>query len=112
VFAPTGGGALTFHPLDELTTLDVEEVLATIEPLVARRLRRRGLAGDADDAMTGWADDAPAFAELAAASIRHPPCHRRYRLARQEKCLRRRDAAQEVHGIEDEIGRAIPPPLP
>jgi hypothetical protein len=45
VFAPAGGGELGFHPLDELTTLDVEEVLATIEPLVARRLRRRGLAG-------------------------------------------------------------------
>jgi hypothetical protein len=69
VFAPVDGGALGFHPLDELTTLDVEEVLATIAPLVARRLRRRGLAGDADDAIDGWADDAPVFAELVAASI-------------------------------------------
>jgi hypothetical protein len=63
------GGALHFHPLDELTTLDVEEVLATIEPLVTRRLRRRGLTGDTEDATGGWADDAPVFAELAAASI-------------------------------------------
>jgi hypothetical protein len=69
VFAPGDGGALGFHPLSDLTTLDVEEVLATIEPLVARRLHRRGLAGDASDATNGWADDAPVFAELAAASI-------------------------------------------
>jgi hypothetical protein len=69
VFAPVDGAALRFHALDELTTLDVEEVLATIEPLIARRLRRRGLAGDGDDATDGWADDAPVFAELAAASI-------------------------------------------
>ena len=69
VFAPTGGGDLGFHSLDDLTTLDVDEVLATIEPLVARRLRHRGLAGEADDATGGWADDAPVFAELAAASI-------------------------------------------
>jgi hypothetical protein len=69
VFAPGTGGALRFHALDELTTLDVEEVLASIEALVARRLRRRGLVGEADDAANGWADDAPVFAELAAASI-------------------------------------------
>jgi len=69
VFAPAGSGALTFHALDDLTTLDVEEVLATIEPLVEHRLRRRGLAGDAHDAMPGWVDEAPVFAELAAASI-------------------------------------------
>ena len=69
VFAPGDGRALSFHPLPELTTLDVEEVLATIEPLVARRLRCRGLAQDGDEATNGWADAAPVFAELAAASI-------------------------------------------
>jgi hypothetical protein len=69
VFASVGGDALRFHALDELTALDVEEVLATVEALVSRRLRRRGLAGDADDATSGWADEAPVFAELAAASI-------------------------------------------
>jgi hypothetical protein len=69
VFAPVAEGALRFRALDALTTLDVEEVLATIEPLVARRLRSRGLAADADDATREWADDAPLFAELAAASI-------------------------------------------
>jgi hypothetical protein len=68
VFAPVGG-ALGFQALNELTTLDGEEVLATIQALVARRLRRRGLVGDADDAAGGWADQAPVFAELAAASI-------------------------------------------
>jgi hypothetical protein len=68
VFAPVDSGALGFHALEDVTTLDVEEVLATIEPLVARRLRRRGLAGD-DDATNGWAEEAPVFADLAAASI-------------------------------------------
>jgi hypothetical protein len=50
------------------STLDVEEVLATIEPLVARRLRLRGLAGD-DEATNGWTGEASVFAELAAASV-------------------------------------------
>jgi hypothetical protein len=52
-----------------LAMLDVEEVLATVEALVARRLRQRGLAGAEDDAASGWADEAPLFAELAVASI-------------------------------------------
>jgi hypothetical protein len=36
------------------------ELLATIEPLVARQLRLCELAGDADDAVSGWAAEAPA----------------------------------------------------
>jgi len=37
-----------FHPTPDLTTLDVEEVLATVEPVIARRLRRLGCGPDAD----------------------------------------------------------------
>jgi hypothetical protein len=62
---------LAFHPVGRLTTLDVEEVLATIEPLVARRLQRRGLSADAEDtgATDAWAGEAPVLAGLAAASV-------------------------------------------
>jgi hypothetical protein len=41
VYARGADGVLVFHRLARLTARDVEEVLATIEPLVARRLRRR-----------------------------------------------------------------------
>jgi hypothetical protein len=46
-------------------------VLATIEPLVVRRLHRRGLADDAagGESGDGWADEAPVLAGLAAASV-------------------------------------------
>jgi hypothetical protein len=84
VFAPADG-ELRFHALDELTTLDVEEVLATIEALVARRLHRRGLTGDGDDAMTAWGDEAPVFAELAAASIEGRAALRSCRGARRAR---------------------------
>ena len=40
VFAPTGDGTLRFHPPRRLTTLDVAEVLATIEPLIDLLLRQ------------------------------------------------------------------------
>lgn len=43
VFARDGAGALSFHPTPHLTTLDVAEVLATMEPLVSRWLDRLGL---------------------------------------------------------------------
>ena len=71
VFAPDADGGLGFHPLPRLTTLDVEEVLATIEPLVGRRLRRHGLGADSEDggALDRWADEAPLLAGLAAASV-------------------------------------------
>ncbi len=60
---PTGDGTLRFHPLRRLTTLDVEEVLATIEPLIAR-LQRRGLSADGEEAgaTDAWADEAPVLA--------------------------------------------------
>jgi len=44
VFARDATGTLRFHPTPELTTVDVEEVLATVEALIARRLRRVGCA--------------------------------------------------------------------
>jgi hypothetical protein len=71
LFAPTSSGTLAFHPFRRLTTLDVEEVLATIEPLIARRLQRRGLAADPEGAgaAEAWADEAPVLAGLAAASV-------------------------------------------
>lgn len=71
VFVPTGDGTLGFRPLGRLTTLDVEEVLATIEPLIARRFHRRGLSADAEEtgATDAWADEAPVLAGLAAASV-------------------------------------------
>ena len=71
VFAREGTGTLRFHPTPELTTLDVEEVLATVEPLVGRRLTRLGLGQDDGemDAPDAWVDEAPVLAGLAAASI-------------------------------------------
>ncbi len=71
VFARDHAGALSFHPTPHLTTLDVAEVLATVEPLITRRLQRRGLgpgAGEAD-APDPWIDETPVLAGLAAASV-------------------------------------------
>jgi hypothetical protein len=75
VFASAPDGRLHFHPLARLTTLDVEEVLATIDPLVLRRLERRGLAGgdETGGASDVWADEAPILSGLAAASIQGAP---------------------------------------
>lgn len=41
VFARHAAGALTFHSTRRLTALDVEEVLATVEPRIARLRRLR-----------------------------------------------------------------------
>jgi hypothetical protein len=71
VFARSRAGVLTFHPTRRLTTLDVDEVLATVEPRITRLLDRRGL-GEGDDQGSGsdtWADEAPVLAGLAAASV-------------------------------------------
>lgn len=71
VFAQDRAGALTFHPAPRLTAMDVAEVLATVEPRITRLLERRGL-GDRDDGAgdtDAWADEAPALAGLAAASV-------------------------------------------
>lgn len=57
VFARTA--ALHFHPTCRLAALDVEEVLATVEPRIARLLERRGRGahdgeGSASDV---WAEE-------------------------------------------------------
>jgi hypothetical protein len=72
VFARDADGALGFHPTRRLTTLDVAEVLATVEPSIKRLLDRRGLGeGDGDDsAADAWTDEAPVLAGLAVASVR------------------------------------------
>ena len=71
VFAKHPAGALTFHPTRRLTALDVDEVLATVEPRITRLLDRRGLGEGDDDgsASDAWAEDAPLLAGLAAASV-------------------------------------------
>jgi hypothetical protein len=71
VFAKDGSGVVRFLPGPRLTALDVDEVLATVEPRVRRLLDRRGL-GDGDDegsVSDPWADEAPVLAGLAAASV-------------------------------------------
>jgi hypothetical protein len=71
VFAADARGAPAFHRTRGLTTVDVEEVLATVEPRLAPRLRARGV-GDDDVAAGGvdaWANEAPVLAGLAAASV-------------------------------------------
>ena len=71
VFARNRAGVLNFHPTPRLTALDVDEVLATVEPRITRLLDRRGLGeGDDDGSVSDtWADDAPVLAGLAAASV-------------------------------------------
>lgn len=48
VFASGDAADPEFHPTRRLTALDVAEVLAAIEALVARRLRRMGYAGSTE----------------------------------------------------------------
>ena len=69
VFAPHGAG-VRFHAAPDLTTAEVADALATIEPRLRRLLERRGL-GDGDDsgAPDTWAEEAPALAGIAAASV-------------------------------------------
>ncbi len=71
VFAKDPGGALAFHPVPRLATLDVAEVLATVEPRIRALLDRRGPGdGDSDGcASDAWAEDAPVLAGLAEASV-------------------------------------------
>jgi hypothetical protein len=66
VFARAGEGRLVFRETAQLTTLDVAEVLAAIEPRVARLLERRAVGEGAED---GWQAQAPVLAGLAAASV-------------------------------------------
>jgi hypothetical protein len=85
IFARDGAGEIAFHPARCLTTLDVAEVLAAVEPRIRRRLNGAELPdGDherhaEDGGVDPWADEAPALAGLAAASVqglvalgRHP----------------------------------------
>jgi hypothetical protein len=71
VFARNRAGVLNFHPTRRLTALDVDEVLATVEPRITRVLDRRGLGEGNDDGsvLDTWADEAPVLAGLAAASV-------------------------------------------
>jgi len=75
VFARDPAGTVRFHPARRLTTLDVAEVLATVEPRI-RRLLEGGErceddhGGHAEEGgVDPWADEAPALAGLAAASV-------------------------------------------
>jgi Putative transposase len=64
VFAEDEGGSLAFHERRGLRSLDVAEVLAIVDPLVSRQLRRRGLAGGDDASDTdAWTEEAPVAAE-------------------------------------------------
>jgi hypothetical protein len=75
VFARDAAGAVGFHPAPRLTTLDVAEVLAAVEPRLRQLLQRGGRredapGGDPDDGgVDPWVDEAPALADLAAASV-------------------------------------------
>ncbi len=75
VFAPDGAGAVSFHPARRLTTLDVAEVLAAVEPGIRRLLEEGGHREDAhrgydeDGGVDPWVDEAPVLAGLSAASV-------------------------------------------
>lgn len=75
VFAPDGAGAVAFHPARRLTTLDVAEVLAAVEPGIRRLLEEGGHREDdhrgyaEDGGVDPWVDEAPVLAGLAAASV-------------------------------------------
>ena len=70
VFARTAAGALHFHSNCWLAALNVEEVLATVKPRIARLLERRARDPHHGDgsASNVWAEDAPVLTGLAAAS--------------------------------------------
>jgi hypothetical protein len=67
----TGGDKVAFAPADELSDLDVAEVLATVVPGIAALLVRCGYGTDDGDdgAPDGFAEDAPALAGMAAAAV-------------------------------------------
>ena len=70
MYARDTSGALHFHPAAPLTSLDVDEVLATVEAHVRRVLARRGRTdGEGGDVGDGWQEEAPLLAGLAAASV-------------------------------------------
>ena len=65
----TGAGGLAFAPADELSDLDVAEVLATAVPRIVALLARRGYGDDDGEAPDGFREDAPALAGMAAAAV-------------------------------------------
>jgi hypothetical protein len=71
VFARDPAGTVGFHPARRLTTLDVAEVLAAVEPRTRRLFGGGELPeGDQGDGeVDPWANEAPALAGLAAASV-------------------------------------------
>ena len=71
VYAADGAGAVRFHPRESADD-EVGPVLATIRRRIEALLIRRGVAdGNAGfDAPDRWAEEAPALAGLAAASVR------------------------------------------
>lgn len=70
VFARADSGALAFHPIGRVTTLDVAEVLAEAEPAIERRPGGpRHARDDEDEAADPWTEAAPVLAGLAAASV-------------------------------------------
>ena len=71
VFERLPDGATRFHLTRRLAPIDVDDVLATVEALVARRLRRAGLdsASEDSESLDRWADETPVLAELAATSV-------------------------------------------
>jgi len=72
VFAQDGTG-VRFHATLDLTPADVADVLATVAPRVRRLLERRrgfGDSGESGAAPDAWAENAPALAGIAAASVR------------------------------------------
>ncbi|MGE0445040.1 MAG: transposase [Vicinamibacterales bacterium] len=67
VFARAADGRLAFHAAPGVTAADVADVLAAIQPGVARVLARLGLGQDGDQA-DSFAEATPVLAGLAAAS--------------------------------------------
>jgi hypothetical protein len=68
VFARNPAGALHFHATRRLTSLDVDEVLATVEPRIKRL----------------WADEAPVLAGLAEQVLDADPAETARRKARRQ----------------------------
>jgi len=102
VFVKDLTGAVGFHPTPSLSALDVAEVLATVEPRIARLLDRRGI-GDGDDSAgesDGWTDEAPVLAGLAAASVQG-----RVALGRQRGAHIRRLGVQAYDAAPRALGR-------
>jgi ribosomal protein S27AE len=75
VFVRDAAGGVVFRPARRLTTLDVAEVLAAVEPQLGRLLGGAGLRADEhggdpeDGGVDSWADETPVLAGLAAASV-------------------------------------------